>query len=308
MNQVKTYAATLVAITFWGLSYIWSNRLVLWEIPVEYFLPIRILLAAVILLIYNLAMGYSFKIKKRDVLGFLLLALCEPFIYFFCETYGIQFTGSPTISSLVIASTPIVAMVAGVLFFREHITWQHIAGMVICLAGLVLVTRAHRGDSRLFYFGIAVLVLAIFAEVGYASFTKILSGGYKPTVIVMYQFLIGSIFFVPLFLTRGMEHFDAELYSGWDFWQPVLCLSVLCSSLAFALWAYSIKQLGVAKSSVFQSMNPVITALAGFLLGDERLTAWQWVGLAIAVGGVVLTQLQLGKNKSLFEAKKEMPS
>ena len=304
MQQVKTYLAAVLAILFWGLSFIWSGRLVAQGIPVEYFLPIRIFIAAVILLIINIICGYNMKIQRKDMFTFFLLAACEPFIYFFCETYGIQFTGSPTISSLVIASTPVLAIVAGVTFFREHITWQHIVGMVICLVGLVLVTRASRGESRLFYFGMAVLVLAVVAEVAYASLTKALSDGYKPTVIVMYQFFIGSIFFLPLFLTRGMEHYDPDVYTGYNFWEPVLCLAVLCSTVAFALWAYAIGKLGVAKSSIFQALNPVVTALAGFILGDEILCGGQWAGLAIAVGGVILTQLNLGK-KNLFECKKE---
>lgn len=294
--MLKVYGATVLAIVFWGLSYLWSNRLLAQGIPVEYFLPVRIFLAALLLLVLNLLMGYSLKIRRKDVLFFLLLSLCEPFVYFFCETYGIQFTGSPTISSLVIASTPVVALAAGVIFFKEKITWQHVVGMIVCLAGLLLVTRAQPSTSRLFVFGIIVLILAVFAEVGYASFTKALSGAYKPTVIVMYQFFIGSIFFIPLFLTRGMENYDPDLYTGWNFWEPLLCLAVLCSSLAFALWAYAISELGVAKSSVFQANNPVVTALAGFILGDEILCGPQWVGLAIAVSGVVLTQLRFGKS------------
>ena len=300
MQQVKTYSAAVLAILFWGLSFIWSGRLVAQGIPVEYFLPIRIFFAACILLVINIICGMPMKIRRKDMFTFFLLAACEPFIYFFCETYGIQFTGSPTISSLVIASTPVLAIVAGVVFFREHITWQHLVGMVICLAGLVMVTRASRGESRLFYFGLAVLVLAVVAEVAYASLTKALSDGYKPTVIVMYQFFIGSVFFLPLFLTRGMEHYDPDVYNAWTFWEPVLCLAILCSTIAFVLWAYAIGKLGVAKSSIFQALNPVVTALAGFILGDEILCGGQWAGLCIAVGGVILTQLNISR-KNVFE-------
>ena len=291
MKYLKIYLAAVLAILFWGLSFIWSGRLVARGIPVEYFLPVRIFLAGVLLFLFNLVRGYKMKIRRRDMFTFLLLAACEPFIYFFCETYGIQFTGSPTISSLVIASTPVLAIVAGVVFFKERITWQHIVGMVICLAGLVLVTRAHGSNSRLFYFGLGVLVLAVIAEVAYASLTKALADGYKPTVIVMHQFFIGSVLFLPLFLTRGMEHYDPAIYGGWGFWEPVLCLAVLCSTVAFTLWAFAIGQLGVAKSSVFQALNPVVTALAGYILGDEILHGGQWVGLCIAVAGVILTQL-----------------
>ena len=38
-------------------------------------------------------------------------------------------------------------------------------------------------------------------------------------------------------------------------------------------------------------MIPVVTALASFILGQEYLTGIQWIGIAIACCGVVLTQL-----------------
>ena len=44
----------------------------------------------------------------------------------------------------------------------------------------------------------------------------------------------------------------------------------------------------------------MVTALAGFILGDEILCGGQWAGLAIAVAGVILTQLNISK-KNVFE-------
>ena len=49
------------------------------------------------------------------------------------------------------------------------------------------------------------------AEVSQIAFTKSLSDSYAPAVIVMYQFLFGAVFFLPLLLTRGIAHFDASL-------------------------------------------------------------------------------------------------
>ena len=45
-----------------------------------------------------------------------------------------------------------------------------------------------------------------------------------------------------------------------------------------------------------------LSFLQSVILGEEKLCALQWVGLGIAVGGVVLTQLNLG-SKSLFSSK-----
>ena len=291
-SKFLIYLTALTSIALWGLSYIWCDRILALGIPVEYFLPFRIFIAGVILLAVNLIFRISIKVRKEDWVTFLLLALCEPFIYFFCETYGIQFTESPTISALVIATTPIVAMGAGFLFFKESVSWQSIGGILICLCGLVLVSEARPDTSgRLFIFGILVLLIAVFAEVGHASCTKSLAeASYPPTVIVMYQFLFGSVYFLPMLLTRGMENYDPELYLSLDFFVPLLNLSVLCSCVAFSLWAIAIKHLGVGRSSIFLAMIPVATALWGWILGDEKLCLWQWVGLGIAIAGLILTQ------------------
>ena len=81
---------------------------------------------------------------------------------------------------------------------------------------------------------------------GNASVTKILSTRYDPAVIVMYQFLIGSVYLLPLFVHRGLVGFDASLYLSWKVWKPILCLAILCSGAAFSLWANTIKHLVVA--------------------------------------------------------------
>ena len=290
LGKLAIYIISTIAIILWGLSYIWSDRLLRLGIPVEYFVFVRTLMAGFLLLIYNIIVGNNIHIRRSDSFKFLVLAACEPFVYFLCETYGIQLTESPTYSALIIAMTPLVATGAGVLFFKEKLSWLNIVGMLVCLGGLVMVTLCASTVGEYFILGIILLIVAVFAEVGHASFTKSLSGDYKPQVIVMYQFLIGSAYLFPLFMSKGMRHFEYSFYLSWQVWEPILCLALLCSSLAFSLWVSSIKSLGVAKSSIFQAMIPVVTAIAGVVIGSERLSRLQWCGIAVAIAGLILTQ------------------
>ena len=239
--------------------------------------------------------------KRKDLPKFLLLALFEPFIYFVAETYGIRFTESPTISALLIAASPIFSVAVGVVIFKEKFTFFNMLGILICLGGIVMVTLCHEKMGDAFLLGLLLLVVAVLAEVGHASFTKLLSDTYNPLVIVMYQFMIGSVFLFPLFLGSGLKSFDVTLYMSWEVWKPILCLSVLCSSIAFGLWAYTIKFLGVAKSSIFLSTIPVFTALAGWVLGQELLTPLQWTGIFISCIGVVMSQYVFKKKQKLSE-------
>lgn len=289
--MLGVYLLSLAAIAFWGMSYIWSDTLLSKGIPVEYIVFVRIFIATVFLFILNLVAGRKMTLKKKDIPLFLVVALFEPLIYFVCETYGIRMTASPTYSSLIVASSPIFSVIVGVLVFKERFSFLNLAGIIVCLCGIVMVTMSSGAVGKAFWLGMVLLVVAVLSEVGNASITKILAGRYEPQVIVMYQFLFGSVYLLPLFLTKGMENFSAEVYFAWDVWKPVLCLAIFCSGIAFSLWANTIKYLGVAKSSIFMSTIPVVTAVAGWLLGQEFLTRMQWTGIFVSCLGVTLSQL-----------------
>ncbi len=291
-SKILIYLASAVSIILWGLSYIWSNQLITLGVPITFFVFIRIALAAVLLLSFNLITGQFQRIRRKHLLSFLMLSFCEPLIYFLAETYGIKETASPTISAMIIATVPIVSLIVGHLVFREKVTWVNVLGVFLALMGLgfVLFCKFDTGVGEHFVFGVLLLVLAVFAEVGHASFTKHLSAHYTPQNIAMYQFCFGAVYFLPFFLTDGLDTFDASLLSSWALWRPVLCLSILCSSVAFSLWAFSIKHLGIARSSVFLAMISVVTALSATLLGQEALGLSQWLGVAVCAAGVILSQ------------------
>ena len=294
-SKLLTYIASIFAITLWGMSYIWTDRLIAQNIPIFYFVFVRILLAGLILFLFNTAYGRIKRIQRQDLPKFLLLAFFEPLIYFLCETYGLKVTGSPTLSAMVIATIPIFSIAAGMMFFKEKINFINIIGIIFSLVGIVMVAMAKGELGEHFIWGIVLLLIAVIAEVGHASLTKSLSGNYSSQIIVMYQFLIGSVYLFPLFLWKGLDGFNSEVYFSTDVAFPLLCLAILCSSLAFSLWVSTIKNLGVAKSSIFSALIPVAAAIIAWVLGHEYLNSRQWIGIAVSTAGVILSQYTIKK-------------
>ena len=294
-SKVLIYIASIFAISLWGMSYIWTDKLIALGIPIFYFVFVRILMAGIILFLFNTAYARIKRIQKQDLGKFLLLAFFEPFIYFICETYGLKETGSPTISAMVIATIPIFSIGAGMLFFKEKVNAVNIIGILFSLVGIVMVAMAQGTLGENFMWGVALLLTAVISEVGHASITKSLSGNYPSQIIVMYQFLIGAVYLFPLFLWKGLDGFNMELYFDGDVLYPIICLAILCSSLAFSLWVSTIKNLGVAKSSIFSALIPVAAAIIAWVLGHELLNQRQWLGIAISTVGVVLSQYTMKK-------------
>lgn len=294
-SKVLTYIASIFAITLWGMSYIWTDKLIALNIPIFYFVFVRILLAGVILFLFNTAYTRIKRIQRQDLPKFLLLAFFEPFIYFICETYGLKLTGSPTLSALVIATIPIFSIGAGIIFFKEKINFVNIIGIILSLIGIIMVAMAKGELGENFIWGVVLLLIAVVSEVGHASITKSLSGNYSSQIIVMYQFLIGAVYLLPLFIWKGTEGFSIETHFSPEVWYPIICLAVLCSSLAFSLWVSTIKSLGVAKSSIFSALIPVAAAIIAWILGHEMLNERQWIGIAVSSFGVILSQYTIKK-------------
>ena len=289
-SKLLTYIASIFAITLWGMSYIWTDKLIALNIPIFYFVFVRILLAGLVLFLFNSAYGRIKRIQRKDVPKFLLLAFFEPFIYFICETYGLKVTRSPTLSAMIIATIPVISIGAGMIFFKEKVNFVNIIGISLSLVGIVMVAMAKGELGENFIWGIILLLIAVISEVGHASITKSLAGNYSSQIIVMYQFLIGAVYLFPLFIWKGIGEFNVETYFSPEVWYPLICLAILCSSLAFSLWVSTIKNLGVAKSSIFSALIPVAAAIIAWVLGHEYLNSRQWIGIVVSSIGVILSQ------------------
>ena len=73
-------------------------------------------------------------------------------------------------------------------------------------------------------------------------------------------------------------------------WFCIIMLAVFCSTLAFIFYILAVKRIGVAKSSVFTNLIPIITALISYFLLDEKFTPLKIAGIIIVILGLVLTQ------------------
>ncbi len=298
-NNFKVYLIASLTVCLWGISFLFSNTLLKQGVPTEFFVPVRIFLTAVALFAADLVETGNLKflkIKRGDAWKFLLMSLFEPFLYYLLEGYGIMYTESPAFSSLIIGLIPMFSVLAGVCFLGEKLTRMNVFGVIVSFVGIVMVTlKRPENCPSTFLLGLGLLLLAVFAEVGYASMTNLISRGYSAITITMYQFVLGSIWFIPVFIHKGIPAVELESVLCWSVVGPIAFLTLFCTLLSFTFWTFVIRRIGVAKSGMFQALNPVVTAVVGVLAGQEILGGWQWAGVGITVFGVLSSQLRVPK-------------
>ena len=286
----RTYMLTILAIVLWGFSFVWTNDILQKDIPVFTFLFIRLALAGTLLFAFAKLTGKLQPIAKKDVKFLILMAFFEPFIYFIGETYGIKATNSAVLSAVIIATIPIVSLFVENILYKVPYTAFKIFGTAITIPGIVMVImKSGETTSVEHTYGIALLFLAVAGSIGYSSVVKKLSGNYNPLTITTYQFVIGSVFFLPFFLGWGLDGVNGTLLTR-EILVPLLSLAILCSCLAFFCWVNAIRDLGMTKTNIFSALIPAVSALGAAMLGQEQITLMSVVGITVVTAGVIIAQ------------------
>lgn len=289
-SLAKTYLLTTVAIVLWGLSFVWTNDILNQGVLPFTFLFVRLSLAGIILFLFAKISGKLQKVNRKDIKYMFLMAFFEPFIYFIGETYGMKVTGSAVLAAVIIATIPITCLFVEKILYKVPFTAFKIIGTTITIPGIVMVVMKG-GDSASVdhYYGIALLFLAVAGATGYAAVVRKLSGIYNPTTITTYQFLIGALLFLPLFLGFGIDGLNSTFFSA-SVMVPLLSLAVLCSCVAFLCWVTSIAKLGMMKSNIFSALIPAVSAVGAAALGQETITIVTYTGIAVVIAGVIIAQ------------------
>ena len=283
------HIAGVIAMIIWGLSFIWSTQVYRNLNPTA-----TIFLRLVIATIFFTAILFIFKLNEkveRKHLGlFALAAMFEPFLYFIFEGYGLKNT-SPIIGSAIIAMIPLVTPVAATIFLKEKLTPMNIVGFIISFVGVMIMLLNKNLEFIASTKGVIFLFCAVLVAVGYSISLAKLTKLYKPLTITWMQNIVGMIYFLPM--TIVMEQFEPSNFANVsEYIFPLVCLGVLCSAVAYSLWAFAFSKLGASRANVYSNLIPVFTGIFSFILGIEALSGNKIFGIILVVIGLIFAQLK----------------
>ena len=142
--------------------------------------------------------------------------------------------------------------------------------------------------------GILLALLSVLCAVMYTILIRKIPERYSPLSVVFYGDLVALMFFYPIW---GFTEAHACLTEGWvlnadptQAWQAIAYLAVFSSVVAFVLYCYSVRQIGVTLANAFNNARPIFTALIMLLVFNEQLPLGKWVGIALVVIGLFVCQ------------------
>ena len=285
-SKFSIYLLVFLSVTFWGISYVWM------KIVFEYYPPVttmflRLSISSVIML--ALFKSHRQKIASKDYGSFFILSFFSPFCYFIGESFGL-FHVSPTVAAVIIATIPIFTPILGFVAFNERLSLINIAGFIISFAGVMIMVLDADLKFSASPLGVGLLFFAVFSALINVIFLKKLVAKYSSFTIISAQNLLGALLFMPLFFIFDFSHFISVRPSAQAI-ASLLALAVFASTLAFMFFTSGVRALGIARTSIFTNLIPVITAISSYFILKEVIDNGKLLGMAIVISGLLMTQI-----------------
>jgi len=229
--------------------------------------------------------------KKLFFLGAMGCGVCGAFPFLAGETTTITNMG------IIYTSSPIFIILISSLFFGEKINIFKIIGLISCLTGVFVIII--KGDLDLLIdlkFTIGDLWM-LAASIGWALYSIYLF--YWKTKLQIFQRFVLVAFFgaVSLFPFYIIEEFIFQRTSfNSDFFFWVIFAAISPGIIAFILYSKAQEKLGASLTGFTLYVFTVYAAIYGFLLFDEKLEFFHYIGTVLVFFGVYLAKKN--ENKS----------
>lgn len=294
-NKAIQYAgAALLAMFFWSFSFVWFKIAYLAYQPMTV-ISLRLLIATSILFVFTKSTGKLQSIQRKDLRIFILMAFFEPFMYFMGESYGLMYVSS-TVAAVIVATIPLITPFAAWYFFREKLSAANIAGLIVSFAGVCLVVFNTSFEFAASPLGIALEFIAVLSTIGFTVLLKNLTSRYNTFTILSYQNLFGLMMFLPFWYAFESGQVIEVGFHPKAFF-AIVKLAVFATVIAFLLFTYSVKNLGVNRTNIFVNLIPVFVAVLAFFILGDRLSLQNMIGIGVTIAGLFLAQIKKRKRK-----------
>ncbi|MBA2498702.1 MAG: DMT family transporter [Chitinophagaceae bacterium] len=273
------------------LALIWGSSFILMKISSEgltavEIAAVRIFSAGLVFLPFSI--NHLHKLPSKKISLVILTGVTGNLIpaFFFAEAIANNIDSA--LAAILNSLTPLFVVVLGILFFKLKILPIKIAGVLVGLMGLVLLTLSQR-NLHIDNLGYATLVLLASISYGFnvnlvSHFLKDVNPIHAATVSLAFMCLpTGSILW-------QQDFFQTTLIDHTLFW-PIMAsvlLGVMGSAIATAFFYILVKRAGGLFSSTITYGIPFV-AMGWGIIYNEEVTWVQVACLSVILGGVYLT-------------------
>lgn len=262
-----------------------ANKIILKNMPVSFFVGLRMFLSGIILLvaIFRTSHNLNLKYLKQDWSKLILIACFTTFFPSIFKAYALKHMSLQ--KAVFLASfDPFVTAIYSFIFFGERLGIQKILGICIGFSGIImsLFFISTRNEQYLLDFGIisypelAALAAVFIGRYGWLMVAQIIKKNrYDTYEINGIMMLISG--FLSLILSIYLGEFSLKyMYMPMSRWSALIYTILIGNIFAYTLWSQLFKKYSINFMSLVGFSIYIFASFYGYLIFDEKLT-WNFV-------------------------------
>ena len=288
----STRLALLGACFLWAVSFV-ATKIALDVVPPLTVVSLRLLIAAGCFLPVLMTGGRWKTVADGPTLLKLLgLSLFGAGLHYGFQTVGLQTTNASN-ASVYVATGPITILLLAVVFLGEKLNVRKILGIVIAVAG-VLVVMGMDTITGFELGGNLVGDLLVFASIVmwgcFTVFGKKVTDQLGALTVTAAVTLIGATWMAPIgWLEMQRTGFGLAEVTP-TAWAAVIYLGAACNFLAVLLYFTALQKTESQKVGIYLYAIPPMTAVSAALVLGEPITLGLVAGTVLVIAGVALTE------------------
>ena len=287
-ETIRADLLLLVASAIWGVAFV-AQQDAAKSLDAVSILAIRFLMGAAILapvIIVRRVRKVNMPSPGALLWSGGLFAGLAMLLAAYLQQRGIESTTASSagfITGLYVLFVPLIGLMLG-----QRVGWSAWLGVTLATVGLYLLSvsaELHMSRGDLLVLGCAVIW----------AIHVLIIGRYAPRCdpieLAAVQFLVTGVVAALFMMSRGLPEWS-HISSSWI---SLTYLGALAVGVAFTLQVVGQRTAPPTHAAILLSMESPFAAIAGALLIAERLSAREYLGCALMLAGILVSQL-LGRN------------
>ncbi len=279
-----SHIAALIAVAMWGYSFVSSKVLLDNGLgPVQIYI-MRFVIAYVLVAAISHKRLWASTLQEEGM--FCLCGLCAGSVYFIAENTALEYTLTTNVSLLTSLSPLLTAMLVGLVYKTEKLgvgTW---VGSAIAIMGVACVVFNSSTSLEVRPLGDFLSLAAALSWSIYSLILRRLNANYDVWFISRKTFFYGVLTAIPfLFFERDSVDPLAVLNKP-EVYGNLLFLGVGASTIAYVLWAQTVKNVGAVKANNYMYLQSIVTLAVSAIVLGEKVTIIGVCGIVLILAGL----------------------
>jgi DME family drug/metabolite transporter len=222
------------------------------------------------------------RVEPRDLPAVLAFGLVGIALFFASYMQAVRLGGA-SLAAVLLYTAPVWVALLAWLAGWETLSARKGLALALTLVGVAGLARAAGGEVRV---GAGAVLWGLVAGVAYAThyiFGKRYFPRYPTPTLFLYALPVGALGLLPFF----RFHPDKSAAT----WGVLVFLAAVPTYGAYLLYSAALRRVEATRAATVATVEPVVAAIAAYLVWGERLSLAGYLFAAVVLAGVLLVVL-----------------